>query len=125
MKLIFNKYTEVALEYMFVCHRIPERSFFYKGKQLPICSRCTGILIGYLIGIIYILVNKKINILIELVLMIPMAIDGFGQLYKFWISNNTRRLITGILAGISTICIIRACGYLGYTSGKYVYNLIL
>lgn len=27
---------------IFGCHRRPERSFFYKGRQFPICARCTG-----------------------------------------------------------------------------------
>lgn len=31
-----------------VCHRLPQRSFFWKGRQFPVCARCTGIHIGYL-----------------------------------------------------------------------------
>ena len=29
------------------CHQMPERSFFYKGKQFPVCARCTGVIIGF------------------------------------------------------------------------------
>ena len=29
------------------CHQMPERSFFFKGYQFPVCERCTGLLIGY------------------------------------------------------------------------------
>ena len=33
------------------CHQMPERSFFYKGYQFPVCARCTGLMAGYLLGI--------------------------------------------------------------------------
>ncbi|MBS5794738.1 MAG: DUF2085 domain-containing protein [Clostridiales bacterium] len=26
-------------------HQIPERSFFIKGYQMPICARCVGVII--------------------------------------------------------------------------------
>ena len=59
-------------------YRMPERSFFYKGKQFPICARCTGILVGYLFGI-HILYCKKMHLLFEFSLLIPIAIDGLEQ----------------------------------------------
>ena len=34
------------------CHQMEERSFKIKGYQFPVCSRCTGILTGQIIGII-------------------------------------------------------------------------
>jgi uncharacterized membrane protein len=27
------------------CHQRPERSFFFEGRQVPICARCFGMLI--------------------------------------------------------------------------------
>lgn len=112
------------LYYMFLCHRIPERSFFYRGKQFPICARCTGILIGYFLGIIYIMYTKKIHPLGEFLLMIPLVIDGIGQLRGYWISNNSRRLVTGVMAGIATISFFRIAGVFGMNSGKYFFRLI-
>ncbi|PQL91928.1 DUF2085 domain-containing protein [Apibacter adventoris] len=29
------------------CHQKPERSFFWKRKQFPLCARCTGIYIAF------------------------------------------------------------------------------
>ena len=34
------------------CHQMPERSFFINGMQFPLCARCTGILVGYLVGVL-------------------------------------------------------------------------
>jgi len=36
----------------YLCHQKPERSFFYKKKQFPVCSRCTGIVIGAAAGFV-------------------------------------------------------------------------
>ncbi len=35
------------------CHRMPERSFFYKGHQFPVCARCTGVSIGQFAAVIF------------------------------------------------------------------------
>lgn len=81
------------------CHQMPERSFFYKGYQFPLCARCTGLVIGYLMGIlIYFL--KIINWEITILLCIPLVIDGGSQYLKWRMSNQRLRLITGILCGI-------------------------
>ncbi len=112
------------LHYIFLCHRLPERSFHYKGKQFPICARCTGILIGYFLGFVYVFFFKKTHILFEIALIIPIAIDGGLQLLNYWKSNNLRRLITGIMAGIFTISFIRLALILGYKSGYYIAHLI-
>lgn len=117
-------FKDKLLHYMFFCHRIPERSFFYKGKQFPICARCTGILGGYLIGLIYVILVREIYIVFELVLIIPLVIDGLGQLYGYWKSNNRRRFITGILGGVTTISLLRLACVLGLRSGQYVATLL-
>jgi uncharacterized membrane protein len=36
----------------FLCHQIPERSFCWFGVHLPVCTRCTGILLGFVIGLV-------------------------------------------------------------------------
>ena len=89
------------LQYAFMCHRIPERSFFYRGKQFPLCARCTGILCGYIIGLLILKIYAILPLTLSLIIIIPMIIDGTGQLFNKWESNNFRRLITGILGGIS------------------------
>lgn len=81
------------------CHQMPERSFFYKGYQFPVCARCTGVTIGEIICIITILVNIKLSIILYTVLLLIMGLDWFIQYINILESNNIRRLITGILGG--------------------------
>jgi hypothetical protein len=34
----------------FICHQIPERSFYVAGFQLPVCARCLGLYVGGALG---------------------------------------------------------------------------
>lgn len=88
------------------CHRKPERSFFYKGKQFPVCARCTGILVGYSTMLFFIFNIFQLNIGWTIGLVIPTYLDGITQAYFGRESNNTLRFITGLLAGIglSSFC---------------------
>jgi uncharacterized membrane protein len=36
-----------------VCHRIEVRSFHLDHRQLPLCSRCSGMFLGALVGLVY------------------------------------------------------------------------
>lgn len=79
------------------CHQMPERSFFFHQYQYPVCARCTGVLVGYILALVtwYILCSFELSIVCCLI----MYIDWFVQ-YKRWkMSTNIRRIITGILGG--------------------------
>ena len=95
--------------YDYICHRRPERSFFYKGRQFPVCARCTGFYISGIATII--LLNlfpvpySLTTLHLGITLLIPCAIDGFTQLFEMRESNNTLRFITGILGGIGLILV--------------------
>jgi uncharacterized membrane protein len=80
------------------CHRMPERSFFYKGKQFPMCSRCTGIYVGYFLVIPYFWITS-VSIFICLIAILPTIIDGLTQAYSNRESNNFLRFSTGLIAG--------------------------
>ncbi|MDF2589909.1 MAG: hypothetical protein K0S41_3750 [Anaerocolumna sp.] len=80
------------------CHQLPERSFFIKGYQMPVCARCTGVILGYIIAIpIYIICGFKMKL--SIVGCFVMLMDWFLQQVKIKSSTNKRRLITGILGG--------------------------
>ena len=106
------------LNYFFVCHRLPERSFFYRGHQFPLCARCTGILFGYLLAILFWIFFDPIPLLFAAVLLVPLTLDGVFQYLNYWESTNLRRLMTGILAGFGTIFIFYGIGKLGLEHGK-------
>ncbi len=81
------------------CHQLPERSFFYKGHQFPVCARCCGVLIGELLSIITPSRICKKTIIKCLFFDLLMFIDWFIQFIGVKESNNKRRLISGILGG--------------------------
>lgn len=108
---------------LFMCHRIPERSFFIRGKQFPVCARCTGILCGYIIAMICLLMVISYSFLGSILLLIPMVIDGTGQLYNKWKSTNSRRFITGLLAGVGIILFIVHVTMFSYDQGQDLYQL--
>jgi uncharacterized membrane protein len=100
------------------CHQKPERSFFWKGKQLPVCARCTGIHLGYLSFPIFLFSFWTVSLFWTLILIIPTLIDGLTQAYWKRESNNLLRVVTGLMAGIGTMSLISI-------SGKFIGNQIL
>ena len=32
------------------CHQRADRSFYWKGRKFPLCARCTGVLVGYILA---------------------------------------------------------------------------
>lgn len=42
-----------------------------------------------------------------MLLLVPIAVDGLGQEWRHWKSNNYRRFFTGLLAGLPTGATIR------------------
>ena len=85
------------------CHQKPERSFFMRGYQLPLCARCTGVLIGYIISMLLLFLEYSIPYLICVLFLVPLILDGGIQLLYNLMSNNIRRLITGVLFGTGLI----------------------
>jgi uncharacterized membrane protein len=87
-----------------LCHQLQERSIILNENQMPFCSRCTAIWLGIAIGLGLIILYKieldEKFIFIMLIGIIPIAIDGIGQILGFWTSNNIIRLITGSLIGV-------------------------
>ena len=106
-----NRQTETWIKMMEIgnrygCHQRADRSFYVHGYQFPVCARCTGIIVGRLIGI-FIPVTVKQSVFPYCVMLIPLLCDGIIQMIGIKESNNPRRLITGVLFGISELCIIK------------------
>ncbi|WP_081806753.1 DUF2085 domain-containing protein [Bacillus sp. H1a] len=83
------------------CHRIPERSFLKLQKYIPLCARCTGMLIGFCMFLIYFLITPSfsLSLMLSFFAQIPLLIDGFTQKWRLRNSTNLLRVTTGLLSG--------------------------
>lgn len=93
-----------------VCHQLPERSIQINGIYLPVCARCTGIYLSFMIGFLFLLLKKRqkgnrpftlVQTLLAAASFLPFMIDGAGSYLHFWQTNNFIRMITGCFAGYS------------------------
>lgn len=81
------------------CHQKKSHSFVWHGKQFPICARCTGVLLGYIVGFAsyyYFTLSFKFVVLFAMILLFDWTL----QFLKILHSTNLRRLITGLLCGL-------------------------
>ena len=99
------------------CHQRADRSFFIGQYQFPVCARCTGVIIGQFLEILFIIIKQNITIYISFCFMLIMFLDWFLQYKKIKESNNIKRIITGILGGLGLT-------YLYYFVIIFIYNLI-
>jgi uncharacterized membrane protein len=98
------------------CHQMAERSFSFGNYQFPLCARCTGILLGEIIGMILAFFTP--SYWQTVFLLIPMAVDGLTQLYGLRASTNFLRLITGLLGGYSIVT------FLAFIIKSVIYNFV-
>lgn len=105
-----------------VCHRIDLRSFHLGDRQLPLCSRCTGMYLGAMLGFAYAFVRGRGRsgampgwpiLLVLGAFGLAFAIDGVNSYLSFfptvphlYTPNNTLRLITGTLLGVSLSTVV-------------------
>lgn len=82
------------------CHQIPARSFHINKHQLPICARCTGVLVGNILAYVVFL-SYSLPLRFCIIGCAVMFIDWFIQYLNICVSTNIRRLITGIIGGYS------------------------
>lgn len=81
------------------CHRKESRSFRIRGVKMPMCSRCLGMVVGY-VGIPYWYVMGTeleiwIGLLFTLLPVLTLIVDGFTQKWGWRESNNLIRVVTG------------------------------
>ncbi len=91
-----------------ICHQKPERCFKYKGKPLPLCSRClflySFLIFGFILSILFNLADnfdKKEMLFFIIFLNLPLFVDSITQFFKIRESTNILRSITGFLSGLS------------------------
>lgn len=105
-----------------VCHQLPARSYFFGGRQLPLCARCSGQYLGVLGGLMVLLVLRRgrAGLLppagIVLLLLGFIALWGFDGLNSYltffpglphlYEPRNILRLTTGALQGVALISLV-------------------
>ncbi|MET0625221.1 MAG: DUF2085 domain-containing protein [Pyrinomonadaceae bacterium] len=91
-----------ALMYMggWWCHQLPARSPHLFGAQLPLCWRCTGILLGALALFFRLLTKKRLPPLLPCALLaLLLPLDVLYNVVNGGDGDNARRLVTGLLWG--------------------------
>jgi uncharacterized membrane protein len=85
-----------------MCNLRPERAFRVGVFVLPLCTRCTGILLGTLASqvVAAIATTSPLALKLRVLLLLPMALDWLGQRAGVASSTNSRRVLTGFLCGI-------------------------
>ncbi|OPY28405.1 MAG: hypothetical protein A4E28_01577 [Methanocella sp. PtaU1.Bin125] len=110
----------IHLVYHATCHQLPERSLFIGEYEMAVCSRCFAIYVAFLAGcVLFAFVRTKLKIWSLFwfaALCVPMAIDGFAQLFRVplprafgpggelvWMAESTNeiRVITGLIFGFA------------------------
>jgi uncharacterized membrane protein len=100
-----------------ICHQMPERSFFFHEHQSPLCARCTGMYLGLLLGVLFLIIRRRTHaarlpsasiVAVMIGFIVIMGIDGLNstisiipgapQLYH---TTNVHRIITGSLYGLA------------------------
>ncbi len=80
-----------------LCHHLPERSIKFFGIEKYLCSRCFGLVVGLIIGLLFKYLITPIPFSAGIILMLPLIIDGATQFFGWRKSNNFLRFTTGIL----------------------------
>lgn len=99
------------------CHRITSRSFTIAGRPMPLCARCSGMYIGFMVYFLMTLLAgrerwtafPKLPIMGLFVLFVAiMGFDGVNSYSHFFVNtpklytpNNYLRLFTGLGTGLA------------------------
>ncbi len=104
-----------------ICAQLPTHSFYPGGQRLPLCSRNTGIYLGYMIALIMLFLTghgratrfpRWPMALVLLACITALGIDGFNSLFldmhlpHLYQPHNLLRLTTGLLTGASMACFL-------------------
>ena len=99
--------------YHLICEQRPERSYFLWGYQMAVDQRITAIFGSSLLaGVVFIPLKGRLRAIswrTFFILSLPMALDGFTQLFGWRESNWELRTITGTLFGGGMVWLVYPC----------------
>jgi uncharacterized membrane protein len=91
--------------FSFLCHQIPERSFYIENHQFAVCSRCFGVYFGLLLGFVVYPFFRSLDEIEPLpriwlfLAIIPLAVDWSLGFFEIWENTHLTRFITGLILG--------------------------
>lgn len=86
-----------------ICHQYESRSIFINNEKLAVCARCSGIYMGFFVGLLllkYFKVTIEKFLLFFLIASLPLMIDVSFNFLSIYTSNITTRTISGLIFGI-------------------------
>ncbi len=88
----------------FFCHQLPERSLFLGGVQFPLCIRCTAILIGATLAVVYLFTRRpRPSVRISILMTLPMIGELSVIAAGVTASSNAVRAATALLFGFFSL----------------------
>lgn len=91
-----------------ICHQIPGRSFHFHGHPLAVCSRCTGLYAGFLLGLLALPLFRSLKETqfprreFLLFAAVPVSVDFALGFLGLWQNTFFSRTLTGALFGFAT-----------------------
>src|SRR4030095_7532314 len=101
--------TNIYHAFGFLCHQLPERSFFIEGHKLAVCSRCTGLYFGATLTLLAYPLLRSLRLAHAphrrwlILAAIPLFIDFLLTFVGVWENTHTTRFVTGFLLGSVTV----------------------
>lgn len=99
--------------FSYLCHQLPDRSFHLAGHQFAVCSRCTGLYVGFALTTLAYPLIRPIRTtttpaLIWLILAtVPLLVDFSLGYFNIWANTHASRFITGaLLSSVAVFFII-------------------
>jgi uncharacterized membrane protein len=90
-----------------VCHRQPERSFFWFGGSVAVCARCLGIYLGAAVGLLMCL-PRQVAMQLLTVTVTVNAIDWFAELAGLHGNWMLVRFALGVALGTAAAMVVAA-----------------
>jgi len=92
-----------------VCHTLPDRTFRFGGEALPLCARCTGVYVGFLLTMIGLACTRLRRrsvvsgglLAFNIALIVLFAVCGFAGQYDALALSEYSRLLLGLSFGFA------------------------
>ena len=94
--------------FSFFCHQLPSRSPHFDGGHFPLCYRCTGLHLGFLVSYLYLAGTggwaRRLPALEAVIAGCPIIavflFDSWGNFLRLWDSPGWVRALFGVGVGI-------------------------